>query len=157
MDWPIQADGVRRVLHGHYGIGPPAKLGDFDDVVVMDLKTAAPAADRAGPSPGQPGPAAGFVALSRFVIANGMTAEVKAAFRDRPHSVDSAPGYQRMEVISPVDRPEEVWLLTFWTDEASFHTWHRSHEYHASHHGIPKGLKLVPGETYLRHFEHVGS
>lgn len=103
------------------------------------------------------GPALGFVALSKFVIANGMTTEVKAAFRTRPHLVDVAPGYLRMDVISPVERPEEIWLITFWTDEASFRAWHRSHLYHDAHKGIPKGLKLVPGQTQVRHFEHVAS
>lgn len=101
--------------------------------------------------------ATGFVALSTFVIANGMAAEVKAAFRARPHPVDDAPGYRRMEVISLVAKPEEIWLLTFWADEASFRTWHHSHLYHKSHRGIPKGLKLVPGETKITHFEHVSS
>lgn len=105
----------------------------------------------------EPQPAAGFVALSRFVIANGMTSEVKSAFRNRPHLVDGAPGYRRMEVISPVERPEEIWLITFWADEASFKEWHRSHTYHESHRGIPKGLKLLPGETKISHFEHVSS
>lgn len=99
----------------------------------------------------------GFVGMSKFVIANGMIAEVKAAFRNRPHLVDDAPGYLRMEVISPLERPAEIWLITFWTDEASFRTWHHSHLYHESHRGIPKGLKLVPGETKITHFEHVSS
>lgn len=95
--------------------------------------------------------------MSRFVVANGMTAQVKAAFHQRPHLVDHAPGFKRMDVISPVDRPEEIWLLTFWTDEASFGAWHRSHLYRDSHAGIPKGLKLVPSETVIRHFEHIAS
>lgn len=98
-----------------------------------------------------------FVALSKFVIASDLTAEVKLAFRNRPHMVDGAPGYLRMEVISPMDRPEELWLITFWSDEASFHAWHHSHLYRDSHDGIPKGLKLVPSETQIRHFEHVAS
>jgi heme oxygenase (mycobilin-producing) len=102
-------------------------------------------------------PALGFVALSKFVVANGMTASVKASFRGRPHLVDGAPGYLRMDVMSPVDRPDEIWLMTFWTDEASFRAWHHSHLYHASHKGIPEGLKLVPGETQIRGFEHVAS
>ena len=96
-----------------------------------------------------------FVAMSKFAIANGMTAEVKQAFRDRPHLVDSAPGYVRMDVISPLDLPEEIWLITYWTDEASYRTWHRGHTYHESHKGIPKGLKLVPKSTEIRFFEHV--
>jgi heme oxygenase (mycobilin-producing) len=100
---------------------------------------------------------AGYVAYSRFVVANGMRDEVRDAFRQRPGLVDEAPGFLRMEVISPLDRPEEFWLITFWTDEASFRTWHRSHSYSDSHSGIPKGLKLVRGETMIKGFEHVTS
>ena len=42
-----------------------------------------------------------FIALSQFTIANDMTAEVKNAFVDRPHLVDNASGFIRLEVISP--------------------------------------------------------
>lgn len=107
-----------------------------------------------------------FVALSQFTVANGtnepgeanpMTGLVKQAFLDRPHLVDGAPGFVRMEVISPIDAPNEIWLLTYWTDEESFRTWHRSHLYRDSHQGIPKGLKLDPKATRIRYFEHVGS
>jgi heme oxygenase (mycobilin-producing) len=101
--------------------------------------------------------ACGFVAVSRFVIANGMADEVKAAFRARPHFVEGAPGYRRLEVLSPMDRPAEIWLMTFWSDEASFQAWHHSHAYRESHRGIPKGLKLLPAETQMMHFEHVSS
>lgn len=98
-----------------------------------------------------------FVALSKFVIANGMMEEVKEAFRNRPHLVDEAPGFVRMEVMVPQDSPEEIWLVTFWTDEQSYRTWHRGHLYHESHRGIPKGLKLVPGSAQIRLFEFVCS
>jgi heme oxygenase (mycobilin-producing) len=98
-----------------------------------------------------------FVTLSKFVIANDKTAEVKKAFRHRPHLVDERPGFIRMEVFSPLDRPEEIWLLTYWTDAESFRLWHHSHLYQQAHKGIPKGLKLVPGETEIRHFEHICS
>lgn len=96
-----------------------------------------------------------FVAISRFVVANGMTGEVKAAFRARPHLVDGAAGFVRMDVLSPVDRPEEIWLVTHWADEESYRCWHSSHLYRDSHNGIPPGLKLVPGETKITYFEHV--
>jgi heme-degrading monooxygenase HmoA len=100
---------------------------------------------------------AGFVALSRFVVANGMTEEVKRAFVERPHLVDDAPGYVRMDVLSPLDSPDEIWLVTYWVDEQSFRTWHHSHTYRESHAAIPKGLKLVPRSAELRYFEHVSS
>ncbi len=94
-----------------------------------------------------------FVALSRFVVANGKSDAVRAAFRGRPHLVDHAPGFLSMQVMCPIDGPDEVWLVTHWRDEQSYRTWHRSHEYHESHKGIPKGLKLVPGSANVRLFE----
>jgi heme-degrading monooxygenase HmoA len=98
-----------------------------------------------------------FVALSRFVVANGMTTAVKEAFVRRPHLVDGAPGFVRLDVISPVDAPDEIWLLTYWTDEHSYRSWHHGHTYRAAHAGIPKGLRLVRGSAQLRYFEHVSS
>ena len=98
-----------------------------------------------------------FVALSKFTVGNGMTTQVKKALTERPHLVDGAPGFLRMDVISPLDNPDEIWLFTFWVDENSFRVWHRSHLYHESHKGIPKGLKLVPKSFRLSYFEHVSS
>lgn len=96
-----------------------------------------------------------FVAMSRFTVANGMADQVAEAFRVRPHLVDQAPGYRRMEVLCPVDRPEEFWLITHWDARADFEDWHRGHRYREAHAGIPRGLKLVPQETELRFFDLV--
>lgn len=96
-----------------------------------------------------------FVALSRFVVANGMGDEVRAAFVARPHLVDDAAGFVRMEVLVPRDEPEEFWLMTWWTDEASFQLWHRGHTFKDAHKGIPKGLKLVRRESWQRHFDRI--
>jgi heme-degrading monooxygenase HmoA len=98
-----------------------------------------------------------FVALSKFVVANGMTEQVKHAFAQRPHLVDSAPGFVRLDVISPTDNLDEIWLITYWEDEASYRTWHHGHTYHASHRQLPKGLKLVPKSAQIRFFEYVSS
>ncbi len=99
----------------------------------------------------------GFVALSRFAMANGMESEVLAAFCQRPHMVDAVEGFRRMEVIQPAEDASEFWLITYWSDEGSYRRWHRSHEYGDSHAGIPKGLKLVRGRTQVRYFHHVCS
>jgi heme oxygenase (mycobilin-producing) len=96
-----------------------------------------------------------FLALSKFRVANGLAAEVRAAFVDRPRLVDGTPGFFRMEVVSPIEAPEEFWLLTWWTDEVSFRAWHRSHLYRDSHAGIPRGLKLDPAATEIRYFEQI--
>ncbi len=96
-----------------------------------------------------------FIAMSRFVVANGMEEAVRQAFVDRPHLVDGAPGFVRMSVLRPAEQPAEFWLLTYWKDEASYLAWHKGHAYHASHRGMPKGLKLVPGSAAVRFLDHV--
>ncbi len=98
-----------------------------------------------------------FVAISQFTVANGMEGEVREAFRRRPHLVDSAPGFVRMEVLCPRDEPAAFWLMTFWETEQHFQSWHRGHQYQEAHAGIPRGLKLVPGKNRVLQFEHVAS
>lgn len=93
--------------------------------------------------------------MSRFAVANDKIGEVKQAFRDRPHLVDGAAGFLRMDVISPEESPEEIWLLTYWTDRPSYLAWHRSPAHSESHSSIPKGLKLDPKRTRLTYFEYV--
>jgi heme-degrading monooxygenase HmoA len=58
-----------------------------------------------------------FVALSQFTVANGRSEQVKRAFRQRPHLVDSAPDGVRLDVISPTDNADEIWVMTYWKDE----------------------------------------
>ncbi len=95
------------------------------------------------------------VVLSQFRVAGEMADAVKEAFRGRPHVVDEAPGFLRLEVLSPRDQPGEIRLFTYWTDEASFRVWHLSHAYKESHRAIPKGVKVIPRSASIRVFEHV--
>lgn len=97
------------------------------------------------------------VVISRFKVANGMAAEVKRAFVARPRLVEQAPGFLGLDVVSPLDDPDEILLITRWRARASFDAWHESVAYRASHAGIPEGLQLVPGATEIRHYEHVCS
>lgn len=90
-----------------------------------------------------------FLSVSRFTVANDLDEAVRDAFRNRPHMVDSAPGFIRMEVANSSDNPKDFWLLTWWQDDDSFNAWHRSHAYQESHRDIPKGLKLDPSQTSL--------
>ncbi len=94
-----------------------------------------------------------FVVISRFIIANNKVTQVREAFQSRPHLVDDAPGFIRLEVMSPVGKSEEIWLTTYWLDEQCYYAWHKSHAYHESHKGIPAGLKLIPRSTEIRCFE----
>ena len=94
-----------------------------------------------------------FVALSRFIVANDKSDAVQAAFRNRPHLVDQAPGFLSMQVMCPIDGPNEVWLVTHWRDEESYRIWHRSHDVTKRTRASPKRLQPVPGSANERFFE----
>jgi heme-degrading monooxygenase HmoA len=94
--------------------------------------------------------------ISKFTIQNGMEAEVKNAFQNRPQLVEKAIGFLKMDVISPLDNPSEIQLITYWQSIEKFESWHKLH-LKSSHQLIPKGLKLVPHSWSLSYFEHVTS
>lgn len=95
-----------------------------------------------------------FAAISRFEIENDMEEAVKNAFINRPGLVENHPGFKRLDVISPVDNPAEIWLITYWSDKETFEKWHKNH-LKDSHKMIPKGLKLKSRSFSLQYFEHV--
>ena len=90
-----------------------------------------------------------ILGMSRFKVANGLDEEVKQAFLNRPHLVDHVPGFLGMETFTEENDPSAFYLLTRWTDAASFRSWHSSPAHHESHRGIPKGLKLDPTFTKI--------
>lgn len=96
-----------------------------------------------------------FISISSFTIANDMAPEVKEAFINRPHLVDQAPGFVKMEVLSPQENENEFWLMSYWENEESFTVWYESHKYHDSHAGIPKGVKLVPKSVRVKYFTKI--
>ena len=100
-------------------------------------------------------PATTFLALSKFKVRNGLESDVRAAFEHRPHLVDDADGFVRMDIVSPTADDAEFWLLTYWRDEDSFRRWHGGHLYRESHAGIPPGLKLAPEATELLTFRYI--
>ncbi len=100
-----------------------------------------------------------FAVISTFTVdnTNDMTAAVKAAYVARPHLVDDAAGFVRLDVLSPVENPDEIWLLTYWTDQASFQDWYRTHRFQESHAAIPAGMKVLGKRPKVLFFEHVSS
>ena len=93
-----------------------------------------------------------FVAISRFTVANDTHDAVADAFRQRPHEVDLAPGFRRMEVRNGGEAGRSFAVVTWWDDAADFHAWHRGHAFKDAHRGMPKGLKLVSGSMHIDHF-----
>jgi heme-degrading monooxygenase HmoA len=96
-----------------------------------------------------------ILAISRFRIANEMQHEVEEAFVNRPHLVDTVPGFIGLEVFTNRADSSAVYLITRWTDVNSFHSWHYSPAHRISHQGIPKGLKLDPSQTELLFLQRI--
>ena len=86
---------------------------------------------------------------SRFRVANGLESSVHDAFINRPHLVDSAPGFLGMEVYEAADDATIFHLVTRWADQGSYDTWHRGEAHHASHAFMPRGLRLDASYTRL--------
>jgi heme oxygenase (mycobilin-producing) len=100
-----------------------------------------------------------FVGLSKFTVNNkdNMTASVKNAFVERPHLVENAPGFVRLDVLNPLENQDEIWLLTYWTNQTSFQEWYRTHRYKEAHANIPPGIRLINDQTEMLFFEHISS
>lgn len=93
--------------------------------------------------------------ISRFKARTGLEEAVRQSFRDRPRLVDHTPGFLGMEVFTDAADPALFCLVTRWTDQASFDTWHKSDAHRLSHKYMPKGLKLVPGFTQVSRLERL--
>ena len=96
-----------------------------------------------------------FVAVSVFEVRNDTDDAVEVAFRHRPHVVDGEDGFLSMEVLRNVENPKLFWLVTRWTTQAAYSTWHHGHTYRAAHSGMPPGLKLVPGSAAVHAFASI--
>jgi diguanylate cyclase (GGDEF)-like protein len=94
-------------------------------------------------------------AISRFRVRNGLEEEVRRAFLNRPRLVEKAAGFRGLDVLTDAADPSVFWLLTRWTDEESFRSWHRSEAHHQSHELIPRGLKLDASLTSLTIGNHI--
>ena len=96
-----------------------------------------------------------FVAMSKFEVLNGMEAEVYEAFCNRPHLVDDAEGFVKMEVMNPEKKSEKFVLVTYWEDKESWKDWYKGHQFKESHEAMPSGLKLVPKSTKLTFYNTI--
>jgi heme-degrading monooxygenase HmoA len=96
-----------------------------------------------------------IIAMSRFRVKNHREQDVRQAFLDRPRLVDDQAGFLGLEVFEDQADRTMFYLVTRWSDAASFRTWHSSQEHKRSHELMPKGLKLDSAFTELRVLERV--
>lgn len=78
--------------------------------------------------------------------------EFERRFADRTGSVDGSPGFLGFQLLRPVQGEERYFVVTNWTDDASYDAWRDgdARAAHAGEHGKP-----VSGGASLLEFEVV--
>ncbi len=98
-----------------------------------------------------------ILAVSRFRVANATEDAVAAAFLNRPRLVESWPGFLGLETFRDAKDATVFYLVTRWTNAATFRAWHSSPAHRASHAWMPAGLRLDPSNTRLVELERLSS
>jgi heme-degrading monooxygenase HmoA len=81
-----------------------------------------------------------YVSVSHLRIAEDKAPGLIAAFRERVHLVDSAPGLHRLEVWQGSEAGE-IMMVSWWSDRECFKAYMRSPEHRISHDRITPELR----------------
>lgn len=79
--------------------------------------------------------------------------ELERRFGDRAHTVEGSPGFLGFQLLRPVNGEDRYFVVTQWTDDASFIAWRDgdARAAHAGEHGRPvsSGASLLEFEVVL--------
>jgi heme-degrading monooxygenase HmoA len=92
-----------------------------------------------------------YVSMSRLRVAASESGALVDAFRRRAHLVDDAPGFIDLEVWRSDRDPEEVLMVSRWTDRAAFTAYMRSERHRVSHDRIAPELQAAIKLERLEH------
>ena len=95
-----------------------------------------------------------FVITSEVTIPPEHAGALEAAFQDRVRLVESAPGFQRIEVWSELARPGVFQMVSWWDTAESFRAYMRSADHRTSHARIAD-LPHKPRGTGVRRYDVV--
>ena len=74
-----------------------------------------------------------FVAINVLTVPEGAGATLEDRFARRAGSVERAPGFQRFELLRPLQGTDSYLVYTRWDDRASFEEWTRSQSFAGGH------------------------
>jgi heme-degrading monooxygenase HmoA len=95
-----------------------------------------------------------FVVSSEVTISPQNGGQLEQAFRDRLHLVESAPGFQRLEVWQDIALPGVFVMVSWWDDDERFREYMKSDAHRRSHARIPS-VPERPRGTRLRRYRRV--
>lgn len=74
-----------------------------------------------------------FVAINVLTVPTGAGATLEQRFAGRAGMVDSAPGFERFELLRPVEGTEDYLVVTHWASKADYQAWLDSRAFAAGH------------------------
>lgn len=83
-----------------------------------------------------------FVAINVLSVPDGRGEVLEQRFAGRAGSVERAPGFQRFELLRPVEGTDDYLVYTRWDSRADFEAWTASQSFargHADASGRPPG------------------
>lgn len=74
-----------------------------------------------------------FVAINVLTVAAGSGETLEQRFAARAGSVESAPGFERFELLRPVEGTQDYLVYTRWRSREDFEVWTRSQQFAQGH------------------------
>jgi heme-degrading monooxygenase HmoA len=74
-----------------------------------------------------------FVAINVLTVPEGAGSTLEDRFARRAGSVERAPGFQRFELLRPVEGTDDYLVYTRWASRAAFEAWTTSQSFAGGH------------------------
>ena len=101
-----------------------------------------------------------YVAINVLTVPEGAGSTLEDRFAARQGAVDSAPGFERFELLRPLEGTDSYLVYTRWRSEADFTAWRDSQAFgqgHAQASGRPEGERPAATGSTIWAFEVVQS
>ncbi len=95
-----------------------------------------------------------YVAINVLSVPEGAGATLEERFAARQGAVEQSPGFERFELLRPVEGTTDYYVYTRWASQADFEAWRGQQG--AGHGGPPSQKPAATGATLLA-FEVVQS
>jgi heme-degrading monooxygenase HmoA len=74
-----------------------------------------------------------FVAINVLTVPEGSGETLESRFARRAGSVERAPGFERFELLRPLEGTDDYLVYTRWASRADFEEWTRSQSFAGGH------------------------
>lgn len=73
------------------------------------------------------------VKINAIEVPDGAGPELEARFASRAGAVENQPGFERFELLRPIEGESRYFVMTWWADEESFQGWMNSRDFSKGH------------------------